>query len=121
MDYDFQKLLEDPRFNTLTSGLVWDNAGGNASTLENKTSIWVVSGATIVRICNIAMSEVDDIDDKWLEVYLVRDVLESIPIRPNESKLLCMSELLAKQVKNKLFGASVYPCHNIKNNEKVVF
>lgn len=115
---NFSELSKKAEFNTLSSESVWDNAGGNASILENKTSVWIVCNEVTLRICNIAVREIDGIDDLSVCFFVIHQALSSI-VSPQGIKLY-MSELLASQVKPMLYGIPVEADKTIKNNEKPV-
>lgn len=140
MKIDFSELSKKPEFNTLINALVYDNSCGNASALDNKTSIWCVCGEKIFRICNIATTNVDGVDNVGLygRAYEVKGNLydPSLPrilceVDPGKTVLfmnpLTLHNLscaaLVMVVKDKYFfmGAECRADNSIKNDEKTVY
>lgn len=134
----------DPRYNSLASGLVFDNSCGNASTLQNKSSLWVVQdtpkpGRVFLRLCNIATTNIDGLDNVGLvtKPYKVKGQLYSAMLPemlseavPEETNLYMNSLILWQlslsnliQVIGKIYYFMDVKCNidnRIKNDEKTV-
>ncbi len=126
---NYPRIKDEYPYNSLRSPEVWDNAMGNASIVNNKTSIWITCEGEILRICNISMDNVDGIDEISIQKDILSSALEKINI--DETTLYMNTGLLCIMVKEGLVemredGAFYFDkaiCRidkGIKNNEKTV-
>ncbi len=137
---NFKELMETKSYNDMRSPLVYDNAGGNASEVCNKTSVWLGSGRVLLRLCNISTTNVDGVDEigLFLKDYEAKGILHSVMLPlmmckafPKEANMymnpvmfhaITHSKLI--QVKDGEYYYMDVHCNidsSIKNNEKPIF
>ncbi len=136
---DFNKLMMKAEYNTLTSNYCYDNCNGNSSMIENKSSLWAVCGNRVLRLCNIATSNCDNVDDFPLVVTHVefnKEAFYSVlpdmlsEVEPKKTKLYMNTIVLQQLSVSELFtvvedkyhymAAECIIDNSIKNNEKTV-